>query len=93
MGRWSKTLSGSSLRLVGGCAVELPEEDIVHELNGRYAAWKVCDGLVRLREQGVTVSVSRVHNTFVRRCWQIDPGSWSRIQLADPMGILSYLRL
>lgn len=70
-------------RIGGGCAVELPEEDIIKRLNGSFAAWKVCDGLFRLREQGVTVSMSRAHNRFSRRCWQINPDCWSQVRLAD----------
>lgn len=67
----------------GGRAVELPEEDIINELNGRYAAWKVCDGLFQLCEQGVTVSTSRVRGDVVRRCWQIVPDCWRQISLPD----------
>lgn len=70
-------------RIGGGCVAELPEEDVIKRLSGRFAAWKVCDGLFRLREQGVTVSTSRVRSDCVRRCWLIDPECWSRITLSE----------
>lgn len=67
----------------GGCAVELPEEDVINELKGSFAAWKICDGLFRLREQGVAVSNSQVRDECVRRCWQIVPDCWGRISADD----------
>lgn len=71
-------------RIGGRGAVELQEEAIIRGLAGAFAAWKVCDGLLKLQERGVAVSVSRVQNRFIRRCWSIDPNSWDQIALFKP---------
>lgn len=64
-----------------GGSAEIAEEDIVAGLRGWFAAWKTCEGLRRLQELGVAVSVSTVRGTYARRCWLIKAESWSRIAL------------
>ena len=66
----------------GGRDAELPEERVISELNGRFAAWQVREALGRLRELGVTVSATRPRDAVVRRCWRVDRSLWETVRLS-----------
>ena len=69
---------------LGGVGVDCAlEDEIALMLRGRFAWWKVSEGLKRLRVAGVTVPDSRMVDGYSRRCWRMAPGAWERLEPVD----------
>ena len=67
--------------VMGGVGVDcVLEEEVERRLKGRFAWWKVDEGLRRLQKAGVAVPVSVMVNGYSRRCWRISTGAWERLE-------------
>lgn len=70
--------------LMGGVGVDCAlEDEIAHRLRGRFAWWKVSEGLKRLRDVGVAVPESRMVDGYSRRCWRLAEDAWERLEPVD----------
>jgi hypothetical protein len=70
--------------LMGGVGVDCAlEDEIARRLSGRFAWWKVSEGLRRLQEAGVAVPEGVMVDGCRRRRWRLAQGAWETLAPVD----------